>query len=291
MSYFKGTGIQLAKQSLAILKEKRSLFIFPLLSAICLITLYFAVLIPLFKIEANAWLHPGSVNKTTFVIFYLALLALFFVSHLITIVFNTGLTSCTIKHIKGEPYTISSGFKTMIFRFPLLYLWTTLMTSLGAYVRLVEYWSDNWPTFRFATDTLAGLPWLKATFFMTPVLTIEKINPWHAIKRSAHLFKNTWGTSVVAKTCIKRITFPLRGIAFLPALIVVIIGGKTVLIIGGITTSIMFLSISTVVAALNCTLTSALYLHATGVNVSAFYDIALLKDAFQPIPPKKNPLK
>src|SRR3990167_91103 len=138
MSYFTGTGIQLAKQSLAILKQKKSLIIFPLLGTILLLATYFAVLTPLFKIDANAWLNPSAVSKTTVVLFYLALLVLFFVAHLLTIVFNAGLTTCVTKHIKGESYTILSGFKTMFFRFLVLYLWTSLMTSLGAFVRLME---------------------------------------------------------------------------------------------------------------------------------------------------------
>lgn len=283
MSYLTGTGIQLAKQSLAVLKQKKSLILFPLLGTIVILAVFIAGLTPLFKIEKAAWINPHAISKMTVVLFYLIILILFFVAHLFTILFNAGLIACTVKHIKGEPYTISTGFKIMLFRFPILYLWTSLMTTLGAYVRLVEYWSDRWPTSKMATDTLAGLPWLMATFLMTPILTIEPTHPWHAIKRSAQLFKNTWGMCGVSNISIGKITVPLRMISFLPLLIALFIGGKTLLIVGSIITAILFFGISTAVSALHATLTSALYLHANGVNVSPYYDIELLKKAFCPV--------
>lgn len=291
MSYFSGTGILLAKQSLAILKQKKSLMIFPLLSTIVVLAVFIAGLTPLFKIEATAWVNPTAVSKTTVVIFYLILLALFFVAHFLTILFNAGLTTCIAKHIQGEPYKISAGFKTLFFRFPLLYLWASLMTTLGGYVRVSEYWSDRWPTSKMAVDTLAGLPWLRATFLMTPVLAIEKINPWRAIKRSAQLFKNTWGTGVVPNLSIEKITLPLRILSFIPVLIALMIGNKILLTIGGIITAILFFSISTAASALQSTLTTALYLHANGINVSSFYDIELLKQAFCPVKQKSIPPK
>ena len=134
-----------------------------------------------------------------------------------------------------------------------------------------------------ATNTLAGLPWLMATFLITPVLTVENINPWHAIKQSAQLFKNTWGTEIVSNTSIGIMTFPLKIIALLPLVIVFFMGGKTELIIGGTISSVLFFGISTIISALHCMLTSALYLHANHTNISAYYDIELLKNAFRPI--------
>lgn len=282
MSYFTGTGILLAKQSLAILKQKKSLIIFPLLSTIVILAVFIAGLTSLFKIEATAWVNPKAVSKATVIIFYLIFLALFFVVHLLTILFNAGLITCTTKQITGEPYTISSGFKTVCFRFPMLYLWASLMTTFGGFVRIAEYWSDRWPASKMATDLLAGLPWLMATLLMTPIVAIEKINPWRAIKRSAHLFKNTWGTSVVSNIGIEKITLPLRVISFIPLIIAMIIGSKTLLIVCGIITAILFFSISTAALALQSTLISALYLYANGIDVASFYDVELLKNAFCP---------
>ncbi|OGT43814.1 MAG: hypothetical protein A3F13_01530 [Gammaproteobacteria bacterium RIFCSPHIGHO2_12_FULL_40_19] len=283
MSYLTGTGIQLAKQSLAILKQKKSLILFPILSTVIVLAVFITGLTPLFKIEAIAWTNPSAVNKTTVVIFYFIFLALFFIAHLFTTLFNVGLTDCIIKHLKNEPYTIGAAFKRMFFRFPRIYLWVSLMTSFGVFVRIVEYWSDHWPSSKTATDTLAGLPWLVATFLVTPILTIENINPWRAIKRSAQLVKNTWGAPITSNIAIGKITVPLKIIAFLPVLIMLLIGGKTKLLIGSIITSLLFFSIGTVASAIHCTLTSALYLYANTVNISPNYDAELLKNAFCPV--------
>src|SRR3990167_2154701 len=111
MSYLTGTGIQLAKQSLAILKQKKSLILFPILSTVIVLAVFITGLTPLFKIEAIAWTNPSAVNKTTVVIFYFIFLALFFIAHLFTTLFNVGLTDCIIKHLKNEPYTIGLPLK------------------------------------------------------------------------------------------------------------------------------------------------------------------------------------
>jgi hypothetical protein len=45
---------------------------------------------------------------------------------------------------------------------------------------------------------LVGLAWALATYFIVPVLAFDNLSPIEAVRRSAQLFRKTWGEDVVA---------------------------------------------------------------------------------------------
>jgi len=45
---------------------------------------------------------------------------------------------------------------------------------------------------------LVGLAWGLATYFIVPVLAFDNLSPIEAVRRSAQLFRKTWGENVAA---------------------------------------------------------------------------------------------
>jgi hypothetical protein len=123
---------------------------------------------------------------------------------------------------------------------------------------------------------------------MLPILLAEKCSAPEAIKRSAALISAKWG--VARRVSIKGSTMILwtRIASFLPAFIALLIGGKTILIVGSIITAVLFLSVSSINAAALIMAISALYLCAIDVNTSPYYDADALKSAFYSPPLKRE---
>ncbi len=48
-----------------------------------------------------------------------------------------------------------------------------------------------------AIISMIGLAWNIATFLVVPVLAVEKVGPFDAVKRSVALYKKTWGEQIV----------------------------------------------------------------------------------------------
>ena len=56
---------------------------------------------------------------------------------------------------------------------------------------------------------LLGMAWSITTYFVIPVLVVEKKNPFEAMKRSVGILRKTWGESLVANFGIGLIVFLL----------------------------------------------------------------------------------
>lgn len=79
--------------------------------------------------------------------------------------------------------------------------------------------------------SLIGMVWSIATFFVVPVLVIEGVGPFTAVKRSTKVLSKVWGESIVANVSVS-------GIMSLIGLVVV--GG---LMFAGIAIGIAFESV------------------------------------------------
>jgi hypothetical protein len=272
-------SIKLMKQTALIVRHKMSLLIFPFVGSLLIICVLFFAIRPLAQMEEIAW-KTNQLPIHDYFIFLGIVFLLFGLINLITLVFNAILTICAIKHIRHETYTIGFGFKTGLLCIGRLFKWRMFSNTVGLVVRFLEYWVDSWPSYSIAKNTFLNLKIHTAAFFITPVITQEKLNSFAAIRRSANLIKNKWGESPSYKIGIGIIIFLLSMVFLMPAVIALLIGGKTIFLISSTISSILLIGTSIVYAALNTILNAALYLYATDVDVSEFYETELFKSAF-----------
>ena len=73
--------------------------------------------------------------------------------------------------------------------------------------------------------SLVGLAWSLVTFLVLPVLVIEQIGPIQAVKRSAELFKHTWGENMIANAGIGIVALVATLVGVLPCLLLIAVGG------------------------------------------------------------------
>src|SRR5262249_49103908 len=131
-------------------------------------------------------------------------------------------------------------------------------------------------------SSLLGVAWTVMTYFVVPVLVVEKVGPLAAIGRSMQILRKTWGESLVGKIGVGFFRFLLR----LPGIAVLVIGslivmnqhvlGAAVIVLG----LAYLLAWSAAGAALNGIFLSALYQYAEVREVPEGFDSAVLEKAF-----------
>ena len=281
------TGLSLTKNSLGLIKQNKR-FLIPLAVGTLLITgCFLLVLTPIINVEKHA-IKLHTVSTSTYYITFGALLLFFFVSHVLTMFSHTAVTASVIRYIKGQPCDVKLGLKVAIKRIPTIFSWVIIMTTVGIYVVIAEKWVDHWHEKRSVKNKLSGLIWLMSTFFVVPVLAEEKMTAVQSIKHASELMKDKWGELVAAPAGMSVIFFLAKMIALLPIIITAIIGGKSVVLVGGAISIGLFILVSVFHAATFIGINSALYLYATGdTHINKFFDPTLLKNAFRHM--KKRP--
>jgi hypothetical protein len=120
------------------------------------------------------------------------------------------------------------------------------------------------------------------TFFVVPVLVVEKVGPFEAIKRSVSLLKRTWGEALVGHWGLGFFTFLLMlpgllilglGVALMTQIVAV---GAVVLGLG----ILYLLGCGAVSSALNTIFLASLYQYASYKTVPVGFDREVLEGAF-----------
>ena len=111
---------------------------------------------------------------------------------------------------------------------------------------------------------IAGLAWTLVTFLVIPIFVVEGLTVGDAVKRSAELFKRTWGENMAAQFAFAPSCFLLS----LPAILVIVLGAVTgsgvalgVAILVGV---VWIVAVSVTLAALNAIFQTALFHYAAG---------------------------
>ncbi|MCX7125072.1 MAG: DUF6159 family protein [Gammaproteobacteria bacterium] len=276
------TGIQIAKQSFSVLKKHKILLIFPVVSMILILTTLPFIFLLTLKLAKLTMPH-GHFHLDTKVIIGVFTVLFLLYAHWVTVLCNSALSACALKHIKGETYSVLSGFKQMFMRFSTLSLWALISGTVGIIIQIIDCLVRKNITFEIISNYLMEFAWAVASFFVLPIMMTENLSPTAAIKRSTQLIKENWGASLVSYTGIGLILFFLICASFVPLLLALHFGGKNNIRIGGGATLILFLVVTIFSSAVTSISKCAIYLYATTHKTACVndYDFSLFKDAFQ----------
>jgi hypothetical protein len=129
---------------------------------------------------------------------------------------------------------------------------------------------------------LLGAGWAIATFFVIPVLVVERVGPIEATKRSFAILRKSWGEALAGKVGIGLIVF----VAMIPAFVGIVAGVSLIasehLYLGApcLALSVLWIIfVSLVSSTVQTVLVGALYLYAEGETPGQF-DESLLRQAF-----------
>ncbi len=276
-------GWQLAKQSLNVLRLDKELLMFPILSGLACLVVTASFAAPIFfsgMLENVANQEGNDAAAPENLLFYALMFLFYFATYFIIIFFNSALVACAIIRLKGGDPVLRDGIGAAMARLPQIIAWAFVSATVGLILKIIESRSEK--VGRILTSLL-GMAWSVTTFFVIPVLVVEKAGPVEAIKRSVSIMKNTWGESLAANFGIGTITFlgtlvgiiPIGcGVAALSAQMVVL---GIVLISLGV---IVILTVSLISSAMSSIMLAALYIYAEEGTVPGGFDENLIQSAF-----------
>ena len=256
--------LELAGSSWRVLKADKELVLLPLLSLIATVAVAVSFLWPIVSscTETIGSKNACELGGVDYVILAVAYLTLAF----ITIFFNAALVHAANERMDGGDPTVGSAIRGALGKIHRILPWAIVSATVSVILRSLE---ERAGLVGRMVIGFIGLAWSLVTFLIVPVLVIEDIGVFDAVKRSGALFKRTWGENMAAQ-----VGFGLLGIlAALPGIAIIVLGfnaggpaAVTAIAIG----MAWILASLLVLSALNGIFQTALYRHATGVGTGAF---------------------
>ena len=272
-------GWELAKQSWEVLKLDKELLLFPLMSGIACLIVLASFAIPLWTTQfIDIVLEEGETVSQ--VLAYVVLFAFYFVNYFVIVFFNTALVACAIIRFRGGDPTVSDGLQAAFSRLPQIVAWALVSATVGVILRVIESYSDKVGEL---VSAILGGAWSIATYFVVPVMVVEKAGPIDAFKRSFAVLRKSWGESLSANFGIGLITFLCSLVAIIPIVLggMALAGGQTTLGVVGIACGVLgLIVVSLISSALNSIVIGALYLYASDGEVPQQFDARSLSHAF-----------
>lgn len=271
-------GWALARSSWEVLKLDKEMLVFPLCSGLACLLVLVSFGLPLYNSEYAVVLKEEEGLPEDPVV-YLIAFAFYFANYFVITFFNAGLVACAVIRFRGGDPTVSDGFRAAFLRMPQILTWSLVSATVGVVLRIIQ--SRSGKLGRIAAG-LVGIIWGIATYFVVPVLVVEKVGPFEAVRRSAGILRRSWGETLVANFGIGLIIFLCILASAVPAVIGALLGGAVAVTAGVTLTVVLIVLISLVSSALNTIIVAALYEYARGASAPPQFSRERLQHAFAP---------
>ncbi len=188
-------GWRLSLSSIRYVLRDKSLLYFPLTSAIFILVtvglFYIAVGPDKMKLFINTRFNDLGVQYVNWGYYMTVLLAYLGLS-VITMVMNAALVACADRTMQGEDTTYKQGIVAALSRIFGIVPWALISSTVGLLFTLMDQERRcskilrNW----------FGASWSTLTYFVLPVMVVERRNVFSAFRRSKELMRNTWGENL-----------------------------------------------------------------------------------------------
>ena len=187
------TGWEFGMQSFGVLRHDKELVLFPLMSGAACLLVMASFAIPLWS---TPWFRQRCEDQEApqNPIVYVILFAFYVINYFVVVFFNAALVSCALKRLAGGNPTVGYGLKQAMSRLPQIAAWALVSGTVGFVLKTIESTFEKIGQLGRVADRRG---WAIATYFVVPVLVVEKVGPWEALKRSTTLIRRTWGEALV----------------------------------------------------------------------------------------------
>jgi len=188
--------------------------------------------------------------------------------------FAAALVAGARERLLGGNPTLGSAFAVATSRLGAIFLWSLLTGTVGLILNAIQQRSG---LLGQIVVRAVGMAWQIVTWLAVPVIVVEGTGPITSLKRSAHLFRQTWGENLIGQ-----VGFGLVGFLFMaPGLLVAGILTALVPLLGIAIGVIWIAVVSVVLSTLSGIFRTALYHFAAGEPVPPEFGQAELAAAFR----------
>jgi hypothetical protein len=274
----------LMKASWDVLRQDKSLLLFPLLSGISCLFVLASFALPIWF--TGFWRPPGKGSEVIHQVAYYGTLFLFYLCNYFVITFfNTAVIACAIERMQGGQASVSFGFNAAMQRLPLILGWAAISATVGLILRAIE---DRSETVGEIVAGLVGMAWTVVSYLAVPVMVAERAGPITALKESATLLKKTWGTQLIGNFGFGLIF----GLLAIPAFLLIVLAVAAFISMHSIALGaalvvlavLYILTLSLVQPVLQAIFQAAVYLYARDGQPVRGFPVILLQNAMRAKP-------
>jgi uncharacterized membrane protein YeaQ/YmgE (transglycosylase-associated protein family) len=270
----------LARSSWGVLRTDKKLVLFPVLSGIaCLFVLISFVTPFLIRPDAFANLQDQAPWALALIGF-----AFYFVNYFVIVFFNAALVSCALIRFHGGEPTLGDGLRAASARLPQILAWALVSATVGMLLKAIENANEKVGQI---VSAILGTVWTVMTYFVVPVLVVEKVGPIDAVKRSIQILRKTWGEALVGNFGLgffQLLLFLPALLFIIPAVLCFVVGGPLVWLgIAFAVLAVIYILLAVAVSsALGTVFLTALYQYAAFNQVPGGFEADTMAHAFVP---------
>ena len=263
-------SFSLVKESFQVLRQDKEILLFPILSAVVTMALFFSFIIPLFVTKFFA---------TSSLFYFILFFIYYLLSYFIVIFFNVGLITCANMRLNGKDPTFKDGIKNAVQHLDKILFWALISATVGIILRTIAERSKG--NIGKIIASILGMAWSLLTFFVVPIMVLENKSVFESIKKSTVLFKKTWGENVITQFSMSAVFSLLAFLGFIP-LILSFFLGSFISILVALAFVVPYLVILAVIgSSLNGIFVAALYQYANTGKVPIAFTEEHVKMAFR----------
>ncbi len=201
----------------------------------------------------------------------------------VTAAFSLALAQAITVHIvyvraHGGNASLGDGIARAFANLGSLFIWSIITSTVGMILRTI---SERSALIGKLVTALLGAAWAILTFFVIPIMVLDKKNAFAAIPTSTQLFKKTWGETLVANVTLGLIFMVAHLVVLASFIGLLIYAGSTlnsILLIMSIVGVAVWLILATVIhSALEGILKTLLYIYAAENVVPSNFNKELLE--------------
>lgn len=269
----------LARRSFAVLRAEKSLAWFPCLGAVAHLVSAAALVALGFAVGAGAPQLEGRASVAVGPLMWVFVFVGYFVEAVVATYFLAALVAAADQYLRGEKPSLGSGFAAANACLARLVQWSFVVATVSVVLGALR---RNGGAAGGAGAGLLGAAWNVFAYLTIPIILAERLGPVRAFKRSAAVFKQTWGENVVA-----HVGLGVLGLAvILPPMGLLVagvaLGSVTVLTVFAVVAFAWALVGALFVQTLSGIYRAALYRYAIDGITPAAFGGAGLADAFGP---------
>lgn len=262
----------IAKSSWSVLRADKELAVIPVIGFVCTIAVM-AVAGGAVWVTLDPTTQAGQTEIAPTPLTYVIGAAGYLLVTFVVTYFGAVLVAGAHQRLTGSDPTLGTAFGQASSRLGPLFLWAMLTGTVGLILQALR---DRAGFLGQIVVNLIGMAWEIVTWLAVPVVVVEGTGPIDSLKRSASLFKQTWGENLIAQG-----GFGILGLlVIIPAIVVGAVLIPVIPIAGIAIVAIWVAVTSVVLSALNGIYRSALYLYASTQQTPAFFDLDEMQAAF-----------
>ena len=274
-----GNTWQITKLSWKVLQLDRELIFFPIMGTIG--ALIVGVIATGVFAGTGTFDRLGGGEAEFNIVDLIITLGAYFGGLYMVIFCNAALIAAARERLEGGDPNVMSGIRAVRGMWLAILGWTIITGTVGLILQALQSMAreNSHGVMRIVAIILVALlqtAWAYLTFFVIPILVVERVGPITAIRHSGGLLRRTWGEQLTASFSFFIIYLIAVLIVAIPVVILVFIAPVAAIIVGVILGGIALAS----VAAMEGIFKAALYEWVSEGKGSEWFDRQLLTDAY-----------